>query len=242
MALPDTESELYAGHRPEDLPAYPIGEVAGFLGVPTSTLRSWTHGRRYETRDGERFFEPIVLVPDPDEPLMSFTNLVEAHVLSAMRRRHGIRLAKIRSALEYVTIQLGRIDHPLARVEFETDGVDLFLGQLVEGQKISASEKGQAVIRDLLESHLDRIDRSPDGLACRLYPFTRSWGHPQPRSIEIDPRRAFGRPVLAGTGIPTDLILGRCKAGEAVQEIAMDYGCDPEQIVEAIRFYLPDAA
>ncbi len=44
-----------------------------------------------------------------------------------------------------------------------------------------------------------------------------------------------GRPVLVGTGIPTAILAERYKAGESIDELALDYGCDRLQIEEAIR-------
>jgi hypothetical protein len=42
---------------------------------------------------------------------LSFINLVEAHVLAAIRRRHGVKLPKVRLALrKVITAYLERID------------------------------------------------------------------------------------------------------------------------------------
>jgi uncharacterized protein (DUF433 family) len=51
----------------------------------------------------------------------------------------------------------------------------------------------------------------------------------------IDPRISFGRPVLAGTGIPTAVIAERYKAGESMDDLADDYGCQRFEIEEAVR-------
>jgi uncharacterized protein (DUF433 family) len=54
----------------------------------------------------------------------------------------------------------------------------------------------------------------------------------------IDPRISFGRPVLAGTGIQTTIVVERYKAGESVEELAKDYGRGRLDIEEAIRWEL----
>jgi uncharacterized protein (DUF433 family) len=46
---------------------------------------------------------------------------------------------------------------------------------------------------------------------------------------------SFGRPVLAGTGIPTAVIAERYKAGESMDDLADDYGRRRLEIEEAIR-------
>jgi uncharacterized protein (DUF433 family) len=60
--------------------------------------------------------------------------------------------------------------------------------------------------------------------------------------VVIDPRISFGRPVLAGSGIPTAVIADRYKAGESVDELADDYGRKRLEIEEAIRCELAERA
>jgi len=57
----------------------------------------------------------------------------------------------------------------------------------------------------------------------------------QPRSVVIDPRVSFGRPVIAGTGIPTAVLAGQFKAGGTVPVLAKEYGADEEAVWDAIR-------
>lgn len=57
----------------------------------------------------------------------------------------------------------------------------------------------------------------------------------EPKNIVIDPFISFGRAVIAGTGVTTELVAERFKAGESAGDLADDYGCDLEKIEEAIR-------
>jgi len=66
--------------------------VAHYLRVPLATLRSWVRGRYYPTERGQKFFKPIIELPDSKLASLSFVNLVEAHVLDAIRREHKIPL------------------------------------------------------------------------------------------------------------------------------------------------------
>ena len=87
----------------------------------------------------------------------------------------------------------------------------------------------------MLREHLQRIERDEEGLAIRLYPFTRYRHVQNPKLILIDPRIAFGRPVLVGTGIATSTVAERYKAGESIAALAEDYARQPEEIEEAVR-------
>ncbi|HEV3025808.1 MAG TPA: DUF433 domain-containing protein [Pirellulales bacterium] len=218
---------------PRDMPAYSLPEAARCLQLPEATLRSWTLGRNYKTERGQRRFKPLITLPDRHTRLLSFFNLAEAHVLSAFRRHHGVRLAHIRSALNYVSKKFGS-PHPLIDQRFETDGAKLFIREL--GKLVDASAYGQVVMEEVL-SHLERFDRE-DQVVARLYPFTRSRSMPSPRCVLIDPRFSFGRPVLSQSHAATAVIAERYRAGESVDELADDYGCKRLEIEEALRYEL----
>jgi uncharacterized protein (DUF433 family) len=233
MLLDEMRSE--AQHKKDNLreiPAYGVTEAAHYLGIPKATLRSWVLGRHYPTGSGKRFFRPIIEVADKEQRLLSFVNLVEVHVLDAIRRGHGVALWRVRKAVEYLKKDLGS-GHPLAQEKFATDGVDLFVEMF--GQLVNISREGQLVIKELIQSHLRRIERDASGLPVRLYPFTREHKSDEPKIIVIDPYISFGRPVLAGTGIATTIIAQRYKAGESIEELAEDYGRSRSEIEEAIR-------
>lgn len=221
------------GDRPDprELPAYRPGEAARYLRLPPGTLRHWLVGWPYATQRGERFSERLIEPASAEPLLLSFMNLVEAHVLAAIRRKHKLSLSAVRAALDYLA-KRHPSRHPLFDQQFETDGVSLFVDRY--GQLVNISREGQTEIRECVKAYLERIDREPKGLPIRLYPYTRD-SEPQPRSVVIDPRVAFGRPVLAGTGISTAVIAERFDAGETLADLANEYGRRQEEIEEAIR-------
>ncbi|MBI2302684.1 MAG: DUF433 domain-containing protein [Armatimonadetes bacterium] len=230
---------IYGGRDPRAIPTYTFAEAAHYLRAPDSTLRSWARGQQCRTKTGTHPFEPVIDFDDPDGKLLSFTNLVELHVLIQMRRVHGLQLPKVRHAIRWVGEQL-RLDHPLARQQFQTDGVDLLVEHY--GTLVAASAHGQLVMREIVVDALRRIERDAAGLAVRLFPYTRQGGVESPRLVVLDPRIAFGRPVLVGTGIPTVIVAERFKAGEEVASLARDYERAVAEIEEAIRCELPVAA
>jgi len=219
-----------------EVPSYGIIEAAHYLRIPPTTIRCWVSGRYYPSKAGRQFSKPIVCLPDSKTRLLSFMNLVEVHVLDAIRREHNIPLEKVRIAVSYLSKQFPS-RHPLADQEFETDGLDLFVKKF--SQLINTSQEGQLAMQEVLQAHLHRIERDLKGIPVRLYPFTRKRDlrEPQeePKAVVIDPRVSFGRPVLAGTGIPTAVIAERYKAGESVDDLADDYGRKRLEIEEAIR-------
>jgi len=164
--------------------------------------------------------------------LLSFTNLVEAHVLDAIRREHGVRLKEVREAIHYMQEKM-RVEHPLAFRGMVTDGRDLFVRHYA--RLIDVSQEGQLAMAEILDSYLRRVDWDQAGFAIRLYPFTRKRQLEQAKAIVIDTEISFGKPVLVGTGVPTSAVAERYKAGESVEELAVDYDLTRDKIEEAIR-------
>jgi uncharacterized protein (DUF433 family) len=224
---------LYGGLDPRHLPAYTMEAVAHHAGVPLPTLKSWVKGRSYPVQGGFNRFERIISPPNDDTPMLSFTNLVEVHVLSAIRRKHSVALPKVRTALDYLREQF-QSEHPLAEYVFQTNGVDLFVELL--GEIVNASQGGQLGMRAMLEAHLQRIERDVNHNALRLYPFLNFAQPNAPKYIVIDPFVSFGRPVINGTGIATSVVLSRFNGGDTIQKLASDYRRSGIEIEEAIRF------
>lgn len=220
---------------PRAVPSYRIVEVAQYLRIPKATVRAWALGQ------GQ--FKPVLsLEPQDGVPLLSFVNLVEVHVLDALRREHDIPLQKARGVLRVLSRLFPDTTHPLADRDLLTESGEVFVEHL--GRLVSASNEGQIAIRELLQAHLRRVERDPLGRVARLFPFTRKREDREglllePRLVVIDPFVQFGRPVLAGTGIPTLVIADRYKAGESISDLARDYDRPTEEIEEAIRCELP---
>ncbi len=232
--------DIYGGQDPSEIPAYPLSEVAKYLGLPNSTLRSWCVGQPYRTRKGrQRFFAPLIRLSDTSGGMLSYSNFVEAHVLRALRRQ--ITLPKIREALIRILAEDPKSAHPLAEYQFATVGVDLFVEHA--SRLVNLTRGGQLGLRECLEGYLRRIKRDPAGNVTTLYPLPG--GKPLldwPKTVSMNPRVAFGRPVIAGTSIPTGTIAKRIMAGETIPQLAEDYERSADEIFEAVRWEIARAA
>lgn len=219
-----------------DNPAYPVSEVARILNLPAATVKAWCFGQAYRSASGSpKRFKSVIQPADANARLLSFANLCELHVLSAIRRHHKIPLSKVRDSIGYVRARLGT-DRPLIDQQFKTNGIDLFVEHA--SHWLNVSKQGQASLRGEFALALARIERDRNGMPIRLFPFSRSTAPDaeQPKSIVIDPRLSFGRPVLSHVAVPTEIIVGRFRAGDSMVEMAKDYGVDEKEIEEALRF------
>lgn len=177
---------------------------------------------------------------EKDQRQLSFINLIEAFVLDALRHQHKFSLQKIRPAIDYLESLFPNTAHPLAQLELSVLERDLFVEKF--GELLNLTTPGQRAMREVLSRYLSRVERTPRGVE-RLYPFIRRRPDLQePRIVMIDPRVSFGRPVIAGTGIPTAVIAERFKGGEPIEDLAADYKRPLAEIQEAIRCELQLAA
>jgi uncharacterized protein (DUF433 family) len=118
----------------------------------------------------------------------------------------------------------------------ETDGCHLFLHRGDEYANLNRSK--QLGFPQILSTYLRRIDRLADG-GLNFFPFIVGRDVLEPRTIQISPEIAFGRPVLAGTGIATDVIAGRFRARDSISDLAEEYGVPASIIEDAIRWEIP---
>lgn len=224
-------ADIYGGLNPWDVPAYTLPAAARHVRIPAATLRSWVCGRPYPVGEETRRSLPLIKVPNRRPRFLTFTNLVETHVLASMRRKHELPMRTVRKAIKFVEEELDVV-HPLATEAFKTNGVDVFVERY--GTLINASKDGQGEIKAAIEAGLTRINYEM-GIALQLFPLTRADGFNQPKLIVIDPRLAFGRPVLAGSGVPVDEVAQRFQAGESAAELAGDFRVEEQMVEEAIR-------
>lgn len=224
------KTDIYGGKSPRELPLYTIAEAARVVRLHPATLRSWVLGRSYPTRSGHKSWSPLIRVADADLGRLSFANLVEVHVLSALRGKQ-VRVDRIRSATKFIRDSM-KTEHPLADVDTHTDCIDVYVEYL--GRLVNVSSP-QTSLRPLLERYLERIERDENGLASRLFPITRDDGS-NARSILIDPSCRFGRPVLASTNLETAIVADRFLAGDSTAALAADFAIGEAAVEEAIRF------
>jgi hypothetical protein len=91
--------------------------------------------------------------------------------------------------------------HPLVEQAFQTDRRVLFIEHV--GKVVNLSNDEQILIAGVMELYLER---DPKGL-FKLYPFVMERTLNEPRLIRMNPAVGYGKPVIAGTGISTAVVL-----------------------------------
>jgi uncharacterized protein (DUF433 family) len=223
------------------VPLYSLADAARHIAVPRTTFDTWVRG--YERRRGSgptTLGESIVTSVEAPrgEPRVPFIGLAEGFVLASFRAA-GVPLQRIRPAVEALERELG-IEHALASEQLYTDGAEVLYNfasthdDRPEGRAVMdlvAPRSGQRVFVPVVERYLRRI-KFDTGYAGVL-------ALPQYRQAEVvvDPRRSFGLPIFANGAARVEVVLGRFKAGESVDELSEEFGVPVDDLVDVIRVH-----
>jgi uncharacterized protein (DUF433 family) len=218
-----TIGTMKAGYRYDpsalrEFPAYNLVDASGYARVSYARLRYWIGTNA-----------PLISIAESDPPLLSFTNLLELHVIDALRSQYGLRLSRIRAAVETLKRYFPHSKHPLVEMALTTEGIDLF----DERGILNFSRGGQGAMPTILQNYLQRIELSSPDFPT-FYPFVRERSSKAPKFISISPAIAFGRSVIEGTGITTAVIAARYNAGESIRALSEEYGRGAQEIEEAV--------
>lgn len=156
---------------------------------------------------------------------MPFVAVIEAYVLRSLRDL-GLSKDTIRRAALEVR---DAFDTPyaLASKRIVTDGVDLFIRHS-PGEYTRVGDK-QVPIREVLEDYLRDISFDQDGFPARL----KLRRYADEADVIIDPRFAWGAPVVADQKVPVQAIVDLWRAGEPMTAVAEEFDLSPA-IVESI--------
>lgn len=213
----------------QDRPSYTMAEAARYLSIPAPTIRAWFLGLDYP----RQYLKSAIRKAAPDDWRLSFSNLVEAHVLRGLRTKHGIFMADVRKAIDDVQERLS-IERLLISPKLKAGAGKMFIDQYSELIELPMS--GQIVIRSAFEHHLEAVVHDPEGAPVKLYPWMPDpLGKPR-TTIMIDPEVSFGTPVTAYRGIGTAVLTDMVDAGVSFDNLATEYALSSEEVADAIRF------
>jgi uncharacterized protein (DUF433 family) len=99
--------------------------------------------------------------------------------------------------------------------------------------EISRAGDQQLPIREIIDDYLHYIlweedDDFPTRLTLRMY-------DPAVAEVVIDPRFAWGAPIVEAAKVPVTAVLGMWRAGESPDVVASEYGLTVEQVQAIVR-------
>ena len=225
----DTHSTLGTG-------VFTVPEAARLLQVTDTKIRGWIGGYR-SARVG-----PLIeaeIEKHGRSTALSFANLMEARFIDAFVQL-GVHVRTIRAILDEARTFV-RHPHPFATdTVFKTDGQKIFaeVATRMGDKHLFDLKKRNWAIREVLAPHLKgEVVYNESGMAQTWQPRP----HRTPNVI-IDPRFAFGKPVVRGAVVPTATILEAFVAErdipihQAYENVASWFQIPVESVREAIDF------
>jgi uncharacterized protein (DUF433 family) len=208
-----------------DQPTYSFAEADHLAGAKPGTARRWIKGYNY-LRDGERHYLPAVTPRPEDVTAASFLDLLEIVAIGRLRVA-GHSLPAVRSFVIELQ-ELLDLPRPLVQVKLKTDGRESFLdhGDVLVG--LGRRHRMRAW-NEILNPFLEELDYS-EGWAERWWPLGRD------RLIVVDPEYGFGQPVIAGSGVRTEIVMERYRAKELAEDIAADFNLERAEVERAIQY------
>ena len=226
---------FYGGKDPRDLPRYTYVDAARATNVPATTIAAWVRGQDYRRKHDVARFRPVIKRPDPRDTRLSFNNLLETHVLRALREVHEVQLRTVRRAIDDAERRHG-IQRLLISAQLRSSGGQLFLDSYFH--LVSLDAASQWAMRSVLKQYLTRVrlaDAAPEE-APEFFPIPRNPRHRDRDLILLSPLVAFGQPIIKRVGVSTRAIAERVNAHEDPASVMGDYGLNEDEFDEAVRY------
>jgi len=220
--------------------AYTLPDAARLLRLPLARLRSWVRGTSLTPEEASAASSrrmpagKFSTQGEGRDRHFNFFTLIELFSIAQLRS-HGVTMGTLRQAREELSVRF-ETPYPFALQGLLTDKSRL-LKEMGNQTLLELCSGGQGAFEALIGPFCHRIDfDASTRLAARYFPMGRN------SHIIVDPKHAFGRPVVVGTNITTEALASLIKGGEKFEDIADDFRLDPEAVQEAWRFESRQAA
>tara|TARA_Y100000588_G_C14211870_1_gene907036 strand:- start:819 stop:1457 length:639 start_codon:yes stop_codon:yes gene_type:complete len=202
------------------------------VGVKPQRLARWINGYDKKTGSEKTHHEPLwpLELPEIDGyKVLGFRDLIEALFISNFVKA-GLSLPLVRKAL----IALRDIvddDHPFSTGKMRTDGKSLFLeiARDIDEAELLNIVSNQHAFKKIIEPSFKKQFDFNDEIVSRWYP---DYG----KKIVIDPKRSFGDPILAKSGVPTDTLYEYSKHHPDIKKISQWFEIPEADVRAAIAF------
>jgi uncharacterized protein (DUF433 family) len=212
---------------------YTIPEAARFTKISTGRIWRWLRGYSYRSRNKAYASPPLwqgQWEPIGKSRALGFLDLIEIRFVDAFLKA-GITWATLRQARERAR-ELFKVSHPFCSNRFVTDGREIFAELHRETGEPSLLEivRRQHVFGQISTPLLKDLETTQDGLVVRWWPLGTN------RSVVLDPRRNFGRPIVGEHGVPTEVLAKAAAACDSIREVVRWFDVPESQIGDAVEY------
>lgn len=212
---------------------YTYPEAARIIGVDGAKLRRWASDYYHSSRGQKYQRRPVIERSFPDEPILTFQELIELLFIRIFREE-GVTMPTIRRASERASSMFGT-SYPFAVRRFDTDGKHIFATLAHDDDAPEILEdiaRGQLAFETVVRPFFKKLEYSTDASVLALWPREQSG------RVVLDPERRFGKPIDSETGVPTVVLFEAVKAaGEGGEQLVADwYEVPVEAVIAAIAY------
>ena len=210
---------------------YTLARAGDLLHVAPTTLEWWLEGRV----TADHSYAPVLRPQPTRSKMVTWGEFVEAGYLREYRRTHSVPLSHLRTFIERLR-QETAVPYPLAHYKpYVGEGRKLVMKLQDEAGLptefwMFAPVGGQIMLLPAAESFLSKVDfsKDEDQWAERLHLN----GKRSP--VVFDPDYSYGEPTVQG--IRTDVLAELVEAGEAMEDVAEEYGLKLSVLKAALSY------
>lgn len=211
---------------------YSSSEVARLSGLTPSRVHRWLAGYSFQDRKGvtHRSAPIVQREAGATDAAASFSDLVEILFVRAFLK-HGVTMPKLRKAAQEAKA-LFSSPYPFSVRRFDTDGRTIFaqLDRLSTGRAFTLDlARSQVAFDIIVRPYFKQLDYEDD-IVARWWPLGRKG------RVVVDPRRSFGQPIDAESGIPTRVLYRSVLAGQTQTEVANWFEVPRRAVHDAVKF------
>jgi uncharacterized protein (DUF433 family)/DNA-binding transcriptional MerR regulator len=218
---------------------YPIRVAARLAHLAPKTVKRWVEGYNYPYHGDQRRSQPITyLAQAKGERSLDFEQLLTLLLVKAFKDK-GLALPTIKKAATKAHDTYG-LENPFVSKQFRSDGNHVFveLGAAAgREQELINVLSDQREFHAIVEPSLFRDVVFTGEHASEWWPLNRD------HAVLLDPKKQFGAPHVAGTGVRTDVIAQALKTegsgSAAVHAVADWFGLTIKQVEDAAYFEGP---
>ena len=212
---------------------YTVPEASRLTRVAPPRIRRWLRGYKFFSGEREHVSPPVwrgQLRPVDGALALGFLDLMELRVVDAFLRA-GVSWKTLREA-ERRGSERFRSTHPFCTQRFETDGRSIFVDIGADSDEPILLEiiNDQSVFDAITSPFFKDLEFSQDQALERWWPLGDH------RAVVVDPRRAFGKPIVVDRGVPTAILSSATKASNSIDEVVFWYDVTKSSVVDAVEF------
>lgn len=210
---------------------YGVTEASSLTGVSSPRIRRWFRGYEEGLMDSPRRIPPVLRGDSREidgHLQLSFLDLIEIRLIDRFLG-YGVPWRELRRAAAVGTELLSSA-HPFTSLKFKTDGRRMFADVAV-----SATDSGLIQLRDQQRVFRSVIEPVLVDVEFDATQAVRWWPLGERRNVVIDPRRAFGRPIVAKSGVPVQVLAAHAEV-HGTAETSDWYCVGVSEVRDAVRF------